>query len=216
LDALVTRTSEALSEMVMLASQNEMAVINAMSENEHPTQAMADLLTMKERFGRLEGLSVLYVGEGNNSAAALALALSRIPQTKLAILTPQGYGLPEATLTRALSFARHSGAVIDHSHDIDRLPGSVDVVYTTRWETTGTTKADPHWKQKFRPFAVTPELMAKVSRDSGTVFMHDLPAVRGEDVHADVLDGPQSIAFRQARNKLFSAMAVLEWCILGI
>jgi len=88
-------------------------------------------------------------------------------------------------------------------------------VYTTRWQTTGSTKSDPAWRKKFEPFSVTPELMKQVSKPDRTIFMHDLPAVRGEDVAAEVLDGPQSIAFHQAENKLFGAMAVLEWCIVG-
>jgi ornithine carbamoyltransferase len=99
---------------------------------------------------------------------------------------------------------------------INDLPASVDVVYTTRWQTTGTFKTDPLWKEHFKPFTVTTTLMRKVSKAHATVFMHDLPAVRGEEVEHAVLEGPQSIAFRQARHKLFSAMAALEWCLVGI
>jgi ornithine carbamoyltransferase len=215
LDALVVRTAERLSEMQALASQSDMAVINAMSENEHPTQAIADLGTLKEHFGRLEGLHVLYLGEGNNTAAALALSMARIPGLRLTLLTPPGYGLTQEVKHQSLALAQKYGATLEEYHNIAKLPGGVDVVYTTRWQTTGTSKPDPNWREVFAPFAVTRSLMADVSKPSGTIFLHDLPAHRGEDVESEVLDGPQSLAFRQARYKLYSAMAVLEWCVVG-
>lgn len=213
LDALVVRTAASLEEMKTLAAQDEMSIINAMSENEHPTQALADLSALGEHFGDLTGIEVLYVGEGNNTATALALAFSRIRDATLTMLTPRGYGIPSAVLTQSQEFAAANGAHVCQCHDPDHLPDRVDVVYTTRWQTTGTTKSDPNWRAVFEPFKVTERLMRRVSKPSGTVFMHDLPAVRGEEVDAAVLDGPQSIAFRQARHKLFSAMAALEWCI---
>jgi ornithine carbamoyltransferase len=94
-------------------------------------------------------------------------------------------------------------------HDLAGLPGDADVVYTTRWQTTGTAKPDPGWRQVFAPFGVTAELMGHFPK---AAFMHDLPAHRGEEVTAAVLDGPASIAFEQAENKMYSAMAVLQWC----
>lgn len=215
IDALVIRTNGPLAEMRTLAAQDEMAVVNAMSECEHPTQAVADLTTMKEAFGRLEDLHVLYVGEGNNSAAALALAVSMIPRMRLTIVTPEGYGVPPGMLDAASVFARESGAAVEQHHEVGRLPRGVDVVYTTRWETMGVSKPDPNWRESFLPLTVTPELMARVSKPSGTVFMHDLPAIRGSEVVDEVLDGPQSIAFRQARHKLTGAVAVLRWCLAG-
>jgi ornithine carbamoyltransferase len=213
LDGLVIRTAEQISEMEALASQSAMPVINAMSENEHPTQALADLSTIKEHFGRLENLHLLYFGEGNNSATALALAISKVANMRLSLFTPEGYGMPQDVLNQALAQASKQGSVIEEFHSLDDLPSNVDIVYTTRWQTTGSSKPDPNWRSRFAPFSVTQALMARVSKPSGTVFMHDLPAVRGEDVESAVLDGPQSIAFCQAQNKLFSAMAVLEWCI---
>ena len=85
------------------------------------------------------------------------------------------------------------------------------MVYTSRWQEMGVSKADPEWKTSFAPFRVTQKLLDRVS-GPGTVFMHDLPAVRGEDVDAEVLDGPRSLAWVQAQYKMFSAMAVMEWC----
>ena len=215
LDVLVVRTAGSQHEMEILGSQDDMSVINAMSESEHPTQALADLSTMQEHFGRLEGLKILYVGEGNNTAVALALAASRIPGMQLALRTPPGYGLPAPALAQATAFAKESNADVTEAHHMDSLPVAVDVVYTTRWQTTGTFKADEVWHEKFRPFSVTQALMEQVATSPGSCFMHDLPAVRGEDVDSAVIDGPQSIVFRQSRHKMFSAMAALEWCLLA-
>jgi ornithine carbamoyltransferase len=213
LDVLVIRTNGPIEEMKTLAAQNRMAVINAMSSNEHPTQALADLLTIREKLGRLDDVHILYLGEGNNSAAALALVVGMMPGMKLTLVTPEGYGLPEDVLEKARGFAKRSHSIIEQHHDINSLPRNVDVVYTTRWQTMGVPKAEPDWQQKFQPYSVTGGLMAKVSRPAGTIFLHDLPAVRGAEVTNEVLDGPQSVAFRQAENKLNSAMAVLSWCV---
>jgi ornithine carbamoyltransferase len=215
LDALVLRTAESVDEMKIFANQDDMAVINAMSDKEHPTQALSDLAMLKKHFGHLDNLHVLYFGEGNSTAVALMLGISKVPGMRLTLYTPEGYGIPEEFTNAAQAFAHKWGTQIDEVHQLDLLPEHVDVVYTTRWQTTGSSKSDPDWKQYFKPFSVTQAIMERVSRPAGTIFLHDLPAVRGEEVSSEVLDGPQSIAFQQAQNKLFSAMAVLEWCIVG-
>ncbi|MET8927086.1 ornithine carbamoyltransferase [Streptomyces sp. NPDC004623] len=208
IDVLVARTAGPEHELRAYAAQRRMAVVNAMSQGEHPTQALADLTTLLRRFGRIEDLHVIYVGEGNNTASALALALSRFPGTRLTLRTPPGYGVAPEYLERAAVSAKRSGARIEERHDMADLPAA-DVVYTTRWQTTGTVKPTADWREAFAPFQVTEKTMAS-SPDA--VFMHDLPAHRGEEVTADVLDGPASIAFDQAENKYHSARAVLEWC----
>ena len=213
LDALVIRTNGPMEEMRGFGSQGRMAIVNAMSETEHPTQAIADLVTMKEALGCLEGSHVLYLGEGNNTAAALAFAVAMTGGMKLTLVTPEGYGLPRAALETAEGFCLQTGSVIEQHHDITRLPRRVDVVYTTRWQTMGQPKADPDWRARFAPYSVTPELMGRVSKPAGTIFMHDLPAVRGVDTADEVLDGPQSVAFRQAEHKLTAAMVTLAWCV---
>ncbi|HEY6802267.1 MAG TPA: hypothetical protein VI306_01700 [Pyrinomonadaceae bacterium] len=212
LDVLVIRTNQSLAEMKAFANQDRMSVVNAMSDNEHPTQAIADLVTLHEEFGRLDGLHVLYLGEGNNTAASLALAVAQTPGMSLTLVTPAGYGLDESILEMAHQLAPLHDAHIEHHHRLDRLPANVDAVYTTRWQTMGVPKADLNWQEKFEPYRVTQALMNGVSKPEGTIFLHDLPAVRGGDVDDEVLDGPQSRAFRQARHKMTSAMAVLGWC----
>lgn len=210
LDAFVARTAGDPAELATLAGQSTMAVINAMTSDEHPTQAIADLATVRTLRGGLDGVRICYFGEGNSTAAALALAVARIPDALLHLVTPPGYGLPAATLGTAQRLAAPHRARIAQSHDPTELPEAADIVYTTRWQTTGTSKPDPDWRAAFRPFRVTGEVMA---RFPGASFMHDLPAHRGEEVEADVLDGDRSIAFVQARHKLYSAMAVLEWTV---
>jgi ornithine carbamoyltransferase len=210
LDGFVARTTGSPDELRTFAAQGRMAVINAMTADEHPTQAIADLTTMLQRFGSLEGIRVLYVGEGNNTASALALALARFRGAELLLCTPPGYGLEPAKLESARREAARCGARVEERHDLAGLPAEVDVAYTTRWQTTGTQKPDPNWREVFAPFQVGPPLMDRYPR---AAFMHDLPAHRGEEVAGEVLDGPASIAFDQAENKLHSAMAVLEWCL---
>lgn len=213
LDALVVRTNESIEEMRAMTVQNEMAIINAMSDGEHPTQSIADLVTIKEAFGRLDDIHVLYLGEGNNTAAALALAVAQTSGMRLTLLTPEGYGLSESLMSMATALAAEFGAAVDQRHTLDKLPRDMDVVYTARWQTMGTPKSDPNWQSKFEPYKVTKELMERVSKSSRTIFLHDLPAVRDGEVDDEVLDGLQSRAFRQAYHKMTSAMSVLEWCM---
>ncbi|BCB76877.1 ornithine carbamoyltransferase [Phytohabitans flavus] len=212
LDLLVARTADATAELRAWSSAGPMSVVNAMSAEEHPTQALADLATLVRHFGRIEGLRLLYVGEGNNTAAALALALTRYPGVVLELRTPPGYGLEPAILATAAAQASSSGAAFTERHDMEGVPEELDVIYTTRWQTTGTSKPTPDWREVFAPFQVTSALWNSSPK---AVFMHDLPAHRGEEVTAEVLDGPASVAFAQAENKLYSAMAALEWCWAG-
>lgn len=210
LDGIVIRTSGSEENMRTFAAQERMGVINAMTENEHPTQALADLTTMMQHFGHLSGLRVLYLGEGNNTATALALSLPRFSDTQLFFCTPPGYGVPEQTMSLAKQYAKAHGSIVVEKHEVTELPDEFDVIYTTRWETTGTIKSDPNWKDVFTPFKVSQALMDQYP---SAIFMHDLPAHRNEEVDASVIDGNRSIAFIQAENKMHSACAVLEWCL---
>ena len=211
LDGLVARSSGNPAELRAIASGNAMSVINAMTEDEHPTQAITDLSTMLAVLGRIRGLRVLYVGEGNNTCSALVLALPRFPETETYVLTPPGYGVRSDKMALAREYAARQGTLVEERHDMLDLPQEVDVVYTTRWQTTGTTKPDPDWREIFSPFRVGVALM---DRYPSAIFMHDLPAHRGEEVDGEVLDGERSIAFQQAAHKLYGAMAVLEWCLV--
>jgi ornithine carbamoyltransferase len=209
LDALVVRTNGKDAELRGLAAQSEMSVINAMTESEHPTQVIGDLITIHEATGGLGGRTVLYLGEGNNTAAALAFAVARTPGMRLVLMTPRGYGLDGGALRKAQDLARLHGAEVEEEHDLGRLPRNIDVVYTTRWETMGVAHADPNWRDAFAPYKVSTQLFSRLAAARDVIFMHDLPAMRGVDCDSAVLDGPHSVAFRQARHKMTAAMAIL-------
>lgn len=207
LDGLVVRTAGPLRELREIAEAGELPVVNAMTAEEHPTQGISDLAVLLQVFGSLQSRSVLYVGEGNNTAAALAHGLSALPGSHVTFATPEGYGLDPQVLHDAAKRAAESDGRVVETHDLGELPDDVDVVYTTRWQTTGTTKALPDWRERFRPFYVNETFLSRWPRAR---FMHDLPAHRGEEVSGAVLEGPRSIAWIQAKMKLASAMAVLE------
>lgn len=210
LDGLVVRTAGCPSVLRTFADQSRMSVVNAMTEDEHPTQALADLTTMKQHFGELSGLDIVYLGEGNNTAVALALALAKFSDIRISFFTPSNYRIDPNVLRFVQELAAENHTIIQEFHDVKYLPRTTDIVYTTRWQTTGTSKTHANWREMFQPFAVTEEVMSKYPN---AVFMHDLPAHRGAEVEATVIDSDRSIVFQQAENKGHSAKAVLEWCM---
>lgn len=210
LDLLAVRTAAPVEEMKDLSRHGGIPVVNAMSAQEHPTQGLCDLATLRLAHGDLKGVKVLYVGEGNNTAVALAHALATVPGAHLWCATPRGYEVPEGELEAAAARAAAVGAVVEQVDDPALAPPDTDIVYTTRWQTTGTSKPDPNWRETFRPYHVDDVLMRRFPQAS---FLHDLPAHRGDEVSGSVLDGPRSLAWTQAAMKLPSAMAVLEWAI---
>jgi ornithine carbamoyltransferase len=162
----------------------------------------------------LEGIHLLYLGEGNNTAAALALRVALTPKMKITFVTPKNYGMPVSLLKQARQLALQHDSIIEYHHSMNNLPRNVDAVYTSRWQTMGVPHSDPNWRKDFSPYSVTSAIMAEVSKHHGTIFLHDLPALRGDDVQDEVLDGPQSLVWLQAQHKMYSAMAILEWCIV--
>jgi len=215
LDALVIRTAGDPALLDKLASENCLPIINAMTADEHPTQAISDLAMLTRQFGDLRGLRLLYVGEGNNTAASLALAVTRIRGMELLLVTPPGYALPASIQEKAQAQEDRFGGKFSQMHRLPEPSASFDCIYTTRWQTTGTSKSDSAWRECFAPYRVSEHVFETYARGANAVFMHDLPAVRGEDCDSAVLDGVRSIAFEQAKQKLYNAMAVLEWCIRG-
>ncbi|MEV6976017.1 ornithine carbamoyltransferase [Kitasatospora sp. NPDC093806] len=208
LDLLVARTAGPLDDLYTISRAGGIPVVNAMAAEEHPTQGICDLASIRMMRGSVDGARVLYLGEGNNTATALAEGLAHHTGCTAVFATPPGYGVPAGVLAAAAERGRALGTEITEVQDVAELPAETDFVYTTRWQTTGTVKNDDLWRETFRPFYVDDALM---SRWPAAWFMHDLPANRGEEVSARTLDGPRSIAWSQARMKLASAMAVLEW-----
>lgn len=213
LDLLVVRTRESSRQLAALSGDGALPVVNAMSAEEHPTQGVTDLATLRLTLGDLRGLSFLYVGEGNNSAAALAKGLRHYPGCRAVFWTPPGYGLDAELVKHSDAIAAAHGGEVRQITEAEELPAEVDVVYTTRWQTTGTVKADARWRETFRPYYVDARLL---SRWPKSLVMHDLPAHRGEEISAGALDGERSIAWTQAAMKLSGALAVLERVGQGI
>ena len=211
LDALVIRTNGSFDEMnTLAASGGGMAVINALSKAEHPTQAIADLITIRQEFGELRGRHVLYIGAWNNTAASLVLAISKLPGMKLTVATPEKFAPDKAQIETAKRNASESGSSIAVTHDLATLPPhTADVIYTVRWQSMGDEPTVPDWRASFRGFKVTRDLFHSLGRE-GAIFMHDLPAHRGLEVDAQVIDSASSRIRSQAHNKMISAMCVLE------
>ncbi|MFC5833507.1 ornithine carbamoyltransferase [Nonomuraea insulae] len=210
LDAIVVRTNGEIREMAELADAADLPVVNALSSHEHPTQALADLTMLRAEFGTVAGRHVLYVGEGNSTAMSLAHAVALSPGLRLTLITPEGYGIPDGLP----AWLREHGAQdrVQHGHDLDAVIGPVDAIYTSRWNQMGVPKADPQWRSHFLPYQVTDALFARIGGER-SIFLHDLPAVRGDETTAEVIDGPRSRVFRQAFYKYAAAMAILEWCV---
>jgi ornithine carbamoyltransferase/carbamoyltransferase len=208
LDLLVVRTSGPTTHLRDFSGGGGLPVVNAMSADEHPTQALTDIAVLRGHFGDLTGLKLLYIGEGNNTATALVRAATMVPGCQATFWTPPGYGLPDELVDRCHCRAAEAAGSVRQVSSADELPADVDAVYTTRWQTTGTAKADPSWREVFRPYFIDAALMARWPEAR---VLHDLPAHRGEEISGEVLDGEHSLAWTQGAMKLATAMAVLEW-----
>ena len=207
-DGIVARVNShtALEEF---ASNASVMVVNALSDWEHPCQTLADLQTMKEVKGRLEGLRVAFVGDGNNVARSLALGVASVGGS-FVIASPPGYQLDEASLEEAAARAAEAGAPPPL---MLTEPGEAmvdaDVVYTDVWISMGDEQDRAARLSDFRGYTVTPELLSLARPDA--IFMHDMPAHYGEEVPPGMLDHPQSVAFDQAENRLHAQKSLLEY-----
>jgi ornithine carbamoyltransferase len=210
-DCLVVRDSGDLDDLRELSSEGRLGVVNALSRLEHPTQAVCDMAAILEEFGSLTNIHVAYVGEGNSTASALALAVMQTPGCRLSLVTPPGYGLPTEIKLRAE--ATSAGRVSEFSEP-EMVSGSVDVVYASRWRTMGLDKGAKGWQGLFAGYCLNGNMLERLHAQDARI-MHDLPAVRDEDIASSLLDGASSIAWRQAEFKMFSAMAIIEWVMLS-
>jgi ornithine carbamoyltransferase len=204
-DAIVARTfsQETIDE---LASWSGLPVINALSDLYHPCQALADMFTLKEQFGRLRGLKLAYVGDGNNVAHSLLLCGARLG-IHVSIATPAGYGPRPDIVAKAIELARISGANIEILTDPVEAVKSAQAIYTDVWASMGQEAEADERKKLFAPYQVNEGLLSKARKD--TLFMHCLPAKRGLEVTSEVMESAQSVAFEQAENRLHVQKALL-------
>ncbi len=189
-----------------LARHADVPVINALSDEEHPCQAMADLLTVLEKCGKLRGVRLAFVGDGFNVAASLAEAAA-LAGMSFAMASPEGYALPDATVRMVQGIAAKTGGRIDLYNSPDDAVRGADVVYTDVWASMGQEDSYAQRKEAFAGYAITADLMALAKPTA--IFMHDLPAHRGEEVMDDVIEGAQSVVFDQAENRLHAQKAIL-------
>jgi ornithine carbamoyltransferase len=200
-------------DVARFAAAASIPVVNALTDDHHPLQALADLLTIRERFGTLRGLRVAYVGDGNNVAHSLMEACA-LAGVDVAVATPPGYEPSPAVVAAASEAALASGALLDVGHDPFRAVAGAHAVYTDVWVSMGDREEERARRAAaLQHYRVTRPLMAEA--DTNAVFLHCLPAHRGDEVEAAVIDGPRSLVFDQAENRLHTAQAVLATLVTG-
>jgi ornithine carbamoyltransferase len=195
------------SKLARLAGAATVPVINALSGEHHPCQALADLLTLHEHFGRLEGLRIAYLGAATNVAHSLLEAGARAGM-HVAIGSPDAYGPDSDVVAVARGLAVLHGGSITVTDDPVSAARDANAVYTDVWLSTGDEPASEVQMRDLRPYQVDALLMGVARRDA--VFMHCLPAHRGQEVTDEVIDGPQSLVFQQAANRLPTAQALVH------
>ena len=205
-DVIVLRTF-AQATIEGMAEHASIPVINALSDLEHPCQALADYFTLQERFGELKNICLAYVGDGNNVAHSLILTCACLGSA-IRIATPPGYEPDEEIVADALEIARETGASIELLTDPFAAAEGVDAVYTDAWASMGQEHESEMRARIFPPYQVNEELMAAAA--SHAVFMHCLPAHRGQEVTDAAMDSERSIIFDQAENRLHVQKAVLH------
>jgi ornithine carbamoyltransferase len=204
-DGVIIRTfsQDILKEFAAAAPR--LHVVNALTDQEHPCQAIADFLTLQERLGQLRGRTIAYVGDGNNVATSLAHAAAMLG-VHVHIASPEPYQLPHAVVQQATNAARHGARLRLFSEAADAVAGA-DAVYTDTWTSMGQEREAELRRGIFAPYQVNDELMSLAK--PGALFMHCLPAHRGEEVTADVFESDASVVFDQAENRLHGQKALL-------
>ena len=209
-DGIAARTFRH-STVEELARWADVPVINALSDRAHPCQALADVLTLQSVFGRLKGLKLAFVGDGNNVAHSLLLTGAKLGM-HVAVATPPSYEPDPEIVATAKKLARPSGATVRVLNDPEEAVAGAHAVYTDVWTSMGSEHEAQVRRKRFRPYQVTAKLFGKARRDA--VFIHCLPAHRGEEVADAVIESARSVVFDQAENRLHAQKALL-WMLLA-
>ncbi len=192
--------------VVELAKWADVPVINGLSDYNHPCQALADALTIYERYGKLKGLKVAYVGDGNNVALSLLHVCAKLG-ADFTIANPPGFDMPEEAIDEAHEFAKISGSRIELMEDPHSAVQNADVIYTDTWTSMGQEDEVKTREQVFPPYQVNEKLVSEANEN--VMVMHCLPAHRGQEITDEVADGPHSMLFPQAHNRLHAQKALL-------
>lgn len=210
-DAIVARTYSHKT-LESIAAWSRVPVINALSDSYHPCQALADFLTLQEQFKTLDGLKVAYIGDSNNVAHSLMHCAAQLG-VSISICSPTGYGPREADLSSAREAAAQNGSSVEVVPDIWEAVQDAAAVYTDVWTSMGWENETQKRRIAFADYQVTEDVMA-AARD-GAVFMHCLPALRGQEVSDAVMESPKSVVFDQAENRLHAHKALLLMMLGG-
>jgi ornithine carbamoyltransferase len=205
IDGIMIRTYKQ-SDVDDLAKYGTIPIINGLTDEMHPCQILADLLTVYEHKGTLKGLKLAYIGDGNNIAHSLLHGCSKVGMD-IAIASPKGYECTEMYVEEAKQAAKQSGSNILLTQDPAEAIANADVVYGDTWISMGQESQKQEKINIFMPYQINAELFAKAKEDA--IFLHCLPAYRGYEVTEDVIDGPQSVIFDEAENRLHAQKAVL-------
>ena len=211
-DAIAARTFSHKA-LEALAGYSTVPVINALSDWEHPCQALADLLTIYEKKGELKGLTLAFVGDGNNVARSLMLAAS-LTGMNFRIASPSGYAIDDKVLHLAQSNANSSGAEVFCTEEPRLAVSGAEVVYTDVWTSMGQEAEAEARRRVFTGYQVNSELLSLAKEDA--ILMHPLPAHHGEEVAVGILDTPRSVVFDQAENRLHMQKALLAEILGGL
>ena len=209
LDGIMIRTFSH-KDVVDLAAYGTIPVINGLTDDQHPTQALADLLTIKEHKGSLKGLKLCYVGDGNNVANSLLQACAKAGMD-ISVASPDGYTCPDFYVNQARKDAAVTGSKVLMTSDPYLAVKDADVVYTDTWTSMGQESEKAERVKLFKDYQVNKELMAAAAKDA--IFLHCLPAYRGYEVTADIIDSPCSAVFDEAENRLHAHKAILLHCM---
>ena len=194
------------SDVEELAKYSDVPVINGLTDLEHPCQALADMLTFKEHLGDWEGKKICFVGDGNNVSNSLLL-IAPLLGMDMSLACPKGYEPAEEIIKTAQEYAQENNTEIVITDDIGVAMENVDAVFTDVWVSMGDEAEAAQREKDFAPFQVNNDLMSLAN--DGAIFMHCLPAIRGKEVTADVIDGPQSVIYDEAENRMHAQKAVL-------
>ena len=206
-DGIMIRAIEH-DDVVELAEYSDVPVISGLTNLEHPCQALADMLTIKEHFGSFENKKICFVGDGNNVCNSLLLVAPLLGMD-MSVACPKGYEPNENIIKTAQEYAKENNTEIIISDDLNVALDNVDVVYTDVWVSMGDEAEKVQRLKDLSPYQVSEELMDLANDDA--IFMHCLPAIRGQEVSAEVIDGPQSVIYDQAENRLHAQKGILYY-----
>jgi ornithine carbamoyltransferase len=205
LNGIVARTYKH-EDLKELAKYSRVPVINGLSDRAHPCQALADLVTIKEKFGTFKVIKLAYIGDGNNVLSSLMCAAAKVG-LNIKIATPKGYEPSKKMTEEAKKFARKSGSKVELTHDPKAAVKGADIIYTDVWVSMGQEKETAKREKDFRHFQINDRLLR--SANKGCLVMHCLPAHRGQEITDSVIDSKRSIVYDQAENRIHVEKAIL-------